>query len=98
MNNETTVATRPDEHIQNPDKIDMNRMQGDFDERVSRTKYIVTQLAQRLHEVKRDTYTELDKIQGKNSNRTNSNSYSKSPNSMEGRRNANLSSRGHSKS
>ena len=84
MQGETTNA-KTDEPSSNPDNLNMTRMQGDFDERVSRTKSIVTQLAQRLHEVKRDTYNELDKIQGRNSHRTQSGSNSKSPNSMAAR-------------
>ena len=58
-------------------------MQTNFDDRCQRTKQIVTQLAQRLHEVKRDTYTELDRIQSRqarnDSAKTNSNSNSRSP-------------------
>ena len=40
----------------------MDNMENSFDKRCQRTKKIVTELAQRLHEVKRDTFTELDRI------------------------------------
>ena len=75
-------------HLGDRGKLVIENMQSSFDQRCQRTKQIVTELAQRLHEVKRDTFTELDRIQTRQSVRgggdsqhlmSTSNSNSRSP-------------------